>query len=754
MKTNFLTKAIAIIAFLFSLASCMEKIGDERFESQTFVRGDYLLTPKVDIKIETIKEIIHDTTFLKVVVMDSIFIHDTLPPIYIYDTVEVEVPVPYPVHDTVIVVKSDTVWQTIIEERIDTLYVDNSFSGVRRGKCYVAGKGKAAVQQYTFDKGDIVNQEVLYGSVEVSLSSGKTEVKNEAVLNSTAPNMTDNSFSFDVTDGVGGANVTNTWGYEYNAVAQFDGFTETIDAELSIETADFYQRSDLEWCHMVTASLDGIPQANETWEFWKEEEVIVPDPTYALTTEHSGAKLEGNSIVDTHIANLLKDGEKVESHEYDALWSINYSKKLTLPRETAEAIANTTVSLNNGSCELGSYEFFANLNLSKVESVSMQENGTTYCHPAFAAENAVATLNCCNLHATSVVMGTINDDVLPAEIVVVGHEEIRVPFTINVEKEIKYTVEWDDVKFSPDMRQVTRRGYRVKNNVRTGVYKDVTLDMEYTFIPGAPLEFNSNDTPSIKDANAVLVGNEAFIPHILGSTEFNANFTYGGTSRVTFSYSDEYVSDESTVDLNITYSVKATGAIEQNGTSYSTPAAFYANGVEVEKEKFVFSVKPVEPTYPGYRVYNAGQWAITRIYNQNASQSLVVLVGTLEHIQTGDIYAIHQVLEGSAGNLPKDEPQEVSTPRFTYPYSMFYNVATSAWEYGCIVGANKGTTNLKWMYYNWNWTDNQIVSENTSTDLLNDVVLYQLGSEDNIASEAGTISLSYNGQTITVVSDK
>lgn len=174
---------------------------------------------------------------------------------------------------------------------------------------------------------------------------------------------------------------------------------------------------------------------------WDNGNKPTPDPQYTLTTEHIRAELAGTEILDDHKAILKKDGQVVGNKEYQATHQVSYTQ-VTLKRAIAETLVNKNINGNNGSFELAGTMLNVNVELTDCETVYFDENFSTYCHPQYGVEGAIAALGCCNPTAKTLNIGSINGNVLNAFVVISDHDSVEYPIEIAIVEDDVRTVEY------------------------------------------------------------------------------------------------------------------------------------------------------------------------------------------------------------------------------------------------------------------------------------------------------------------------
>lgn len=315
---------------------------------------------------------------------------------------------------------------------------------------------------------------------------------------------------------------------------------------------------------------------------------------------------------------------------------------------------------------------------------------------------------------------------------------------------INSVIDWEPA----DEASVTGRSesslevFETENGIRTGKTAIVKANYAASLTAGAEIVKTSKDVIVLSNTVATIAGSAANFTYTLGSASFQDAWTWSAQSSATFTMPN---GKEVTRPIRAEYSVRST-SFTSNASNYRNSASLYAGSIAVAEDVQSLKVnEPAVPTYPGYEAYNTTQWAVTRVYDRNANRNLVVWTYTLKNMSTGAIVAGHMVLEGTAtaNELPQ-QLQAVSTPSFTTPYSLCYNVRTSAWEYGTLRGAKKGQLNETWAYANWSNSNNQPMSVNISLDVADDIVWL----EENMTDQEGTISIVYGGKTYTIVSDR
>ena len=315
---------------------------------------------------------------------------------------------------------------------------------------------------------------------------------------------------------------------------------------------------------------------------------------------------------------------------------------------------------------------------------------------------------------------------------------------------INSVIDWEPA----DEASVTGRNesslevYETENGIRTGKTAIVKAQYAASLTAGAEIIKTSKDVINLSNTVASVAGSAANFTYTLGSASFQDAWTWSAQSSANFTMPN---GKEVTRPIKAEYSVRST-SFTSNNNNYRNAALLYAGSIAVAEDVQSLKVKePAAPFIPGYEAYNTKQWAVTRVYDRNANRNLVVWTYTLKNMSTGAIVAGHMVLEGTAtaNELPQ-QLQAVSAPSFATPYSLCYNVRTSAWEYGTLRGAKKGQLNETWAYANWSNSNNQPMSVNISIDVADDIVWL----EDNLTDQEGVVSIVYNGKRYTIVSDR
>ncbi len=467
--------------------------------------------------------------------------------------------------------------------------------------------------------------------------------------------------------------------------------------------------------------------------------------TYELITEHVGFAIEGDILLDDHDAVLLKNGEEVERHAYAGEFLLSQNE-VTLKRSIAEKLQNSTISYVDGKFDLAGTMMVATVTLQNCDKVYFNENGKTYCHPQFAEQNkgGVAALNLCSPQPDFLVLHAINGDILNGD--VYFDDQKWLAEIIVIEDDV-LGWETDDFATVTDRNTVSINAYETKNGVRTGRVETLTAGYSATLTAGAIITKTSQDILRLISTTATMSGSKAYFNYTLGSENFQGEWSWSASSNATFTLPD---GQQTTKPVKADYSVRSTD-LSINGNVYSNAAKLYADNIAVAEDVQLITVNvPATPDFPGYKPYNTEQWAVTRIYDTNALQSLVIWVFTLQNVETGAIVGGYKVLDGNGNTaaLPT-QLQNLSTPSFTSPYSMYFNTNTSAWEYGSLNHANKGTRNEVWEYLKWDTSDNQPMSVNISQDVADDIAWL----EDNKVVNGNTITITYNGKKYTIVTE-
>lgn len=305
--------------------------------------------------------------------------------------------------------------------------------------------------------------------------------------------------------------------------------------------------------------------------------------------------------------------------------------------------------------------------------------------------------------------------------------------------------ETDDYAVVTGRNEVTIKAYETRNGVRTGRVETLTASYAANLTAGQTITKTSQDILRLVNATATLSGSTASFDYDLGSESFEDKWNWSASSNATFTLPDGKT--QVTKPIKADYSVKSTG-LNINGNVYSNAASLYADNIAVAEDVQLITVNV--PDYPGYKPYNTEQWAVTRIYDTNALQSLVIWVFTLQNVETGAIVGGYKVLDGNGNTaaLPT-QLQNLAAPSFTSPYSMYFNTKTSAWEYGSLGHANQGTRNKAWEYLKWNSSVNQPMSVNISQDVADDIAWL----EDNKVVNGNIITITYNDVDYTITTE-
>ncbi len=476
------------------------------------------------------------------------------------------------------------------------------------------------------------------------------------------------------------------------------------------------------------------------------------DPSYSFFTEHVDV-VAADTLWDNHNAWVVDNlsQEASAKQEYSAKYAAKYDSIVAVDFGAVKTLENLTIAYKNGYFDVNGNTITASLEMVKApEEVYFSLNGKTYSYPK--------DLKICQPTITRLETGKANGDKLNGNIVVVvdGEEySLSVEFIIDEgaepqEPEHNYGYEWDDHATLTGENEASVNIYPTVDGERTGDVESLKANVSFTLKAGAEIVKESKETLTLYNTTANLTSTSASFKYQLGGESFSDNWTVNTPAEVTFVLpNDETIS----LPLKANYEVRSEG-LSRNGEVYSNNASLYADNFKVDSDVQIIRIstpEPEEPTYKGYKVAYADQWAITRIFNQAGNASLVVLVGALENIENGDIVAVHYVLEGSSNQLP-DQLEKVGKPADgSLPFSMRFNSAANRWEYGMQMGTNRDVKqSTQFAYWNWSKTATQLMSNTTVTDLLGEGIVWY---NDGRVAQNGKLSFSYKGQTIVIVDD-
>lgn len=470
-------------------------------------------------------------------------------------------------------------------------------------------------------------------------------------------------------------------------------------------------------------------------------------PTYELVTKHVSAMVDGMTISDIHEGILKEeDGYEIARDTYTAIHEVSLNS-VTIRRSVAETLENVNIEADNNSFDLaGAATLTCEVTLTGCGTVYFKENTSTYCHPRYGVDGAIAKLTCCDPRPVRLELKSINGNVLNGFVVVKDHEEAEFPVEIAISEDPVKGYDTDDFATVTGNNESSLNVYPTIDGEHTGEVIVVKGAFNGSLKAGAQIEKTSKGAIRLNNTAADMSASNANFTYTLDGVSFSDVWAWSASSEALFTLPD----GTSVVrPIRADYTINSTSFTANNGI-YSNAATLYAGAIAIASDVQLLKVNaPLEPTYPGWKACYTDQWAITRVYDRNATRNLAVLTGTMMN-ETSVIAGFHIVLDGqaAANELPA-QLQPLSAPSFTTPFSLFFNSRTSAWEYGSLRFADKGRLNTTWDYVNWNVTNNQPMSVNISQDVADDVVWLN----DNIVVKNGVVSFSYNGKNYTIVSD-
>ena len=322
---------------------------------------------------------------------------------------------------------------------------------------------------------------------------------------------------------------------------------------------------------------------------------IVENGELSFGTEHIRFNVNGNQILDQHLATLYKDGKAVEEHEYTATNEVNYSK-VTVKRSVAEALQGTTISYSNGFVLYENIVMTASVNLVGCQTVTFNENQQTYCHPNYGVNGAIAALTSCDLTPSTLKIGYINGNILEGTIVINDdHGSVNYPVEILVENDDVLGWETDDFATVTDRNTVSINAYETRNGDRTGRIEKLTAGYSATLTAGAIITKTSQDILRLVNTTATLSSSTASFSYVLGSESFEDKWNWSASNTATFTLPDGKT--QVTKPIKADYSVKSTG-LNINGNVYSNAASLYADNIAVAED--VQKIQVVKADIDGY----------------------------------------------------------------------------------------------------------------------------------------------------------
>lgn len=263
-----------------------------------------------------------------------------------------------------------------------------------------------------------------------------------------------------------------------------------------------------------------------------------PDPQYTLTTEHVRAELAGTKILDDHKAILKKDGQVVGSKEYQATHQVSYTQ-VTIKRAIAEQLQNQVKAYANGFDLDGAATLTATVELTGCETVYFDENFSTYCHPRYGVEGAIAALGCCDPRPTTLKINQLNGNVLYATMTIAdpNHDSVDYPVEINVVDDDVISAEFDDFKVT-GKGTATLNEYETINGVRSGKMTLLNGTFDYTFNAGAEIVKTSANQPSLQGNVLNVNANSTSFSYTLDGVVFADNWTTIVPDGVEFTATD------------------------------------------------------------------------------------------------------------------------------------------------------------------------------------------------------------------------
>ena len=271
---------------------------------------------------------------------------------------------------------------------------------------------------------------------------------------------------------------------------------------------------------------------------WGDGNKPTPDPQYTLTTEHVRAELAGTKILDDHKAILKKDGQVVGSKEYQATHQVSYTQ-VTIKRAIAEQLQNQVKAYANGFDLDGAATLTATVELTGCETVYFDENFSTYCHPRYGVDGAIAALGCCDPRPTTLKINQLNGNVLYATMTIAdpNHDSVDYPVEINVVDDDVISAEFDDFKVT-GKGTATLNEYETINGVRSGKVTLLNGTFDYTFNAGAEIVKTSANQPSLQGNVLNVNANSTSFSYTLDGVVFADNWTTIVPDGVEFTATD------------------------------------------------------------------------------------------------------------------------------------------------------------------------------------------------------------------------
>lgn len=291
---------------------------------------------------------------------------------------------------------------------------------------------------------------------------------------------------------------------------------------------------------MMIAAISFISceEADKYSDSWNSGNKPTPDPQYTLTTEHVRAELAGTKILDDHKAILKKDGQVVGSKEYQATHQVSYTQ-VTIKRAIAEQLQNQVKAYANGFDLDGAATLTATVELTGCETVYFDENFSTYCHPRYGVDGAIAALGCCDPRPTTLKINQLNGNVLYATMTIAdpNHDSVDYPVEINVVDDDVISAEFDDFKVT-GKGTATLNEYETINGVRSGKKTTLNGTFDYTFNAGAEIVKTSANQPSLQGNVLNVNANSTSFSYTLDGVVFADNWTTIVPDGVEFTATD------------------------------------------------------------------------------------------------------------------------------------------------------------------------------------------------------------------------
>ena len=336
-------------------------------------------------------------------------------------------------------------------------------------------------------------------------------------------------------------------------------------------------------------------------------DVPVPQKEITVVTKHVSAEYTNGTISDVHEAALVnvKDlNEVFEAKEYTATHAVTISEAAGLKRTEAIALVGKTIVYNGGFSLTNNCNVTVTVKMTNCGTVRFNTNQTTYCHPNFVVNGAVASLEACGYVPTSLAIKSADGNKLNSEITVKGdEEEVKIPTSI-------IFAEDDIIAYEFDNFQVTGKGtatlneYKTVNGVRTGDVKVLNGTFAVQFTAGAEIVKTSTASPVLNNTVITVNGNNCHFSYTLNGKEFSDNWTVIVPEAVEFTASNGSIVRRS-----------FEGAWTVNSKSFSNVATVWSNRAELliagiaqaEDTQVIRINAPVDPTIPGYKLIRADQ---------------------------------------------------------------------------------------------------------------------------------------------------